>query len=209
MSTSKNPIDLMDRSKRTIWLEDGIGQTYAVIFFSTFVIFWAIIFSFKAFFDKVWRSEEYLKFNSSERWYWVSNWAANVHHICICSYIVYTCGWTYCSKTDKPYIYALVDEVCLMEVHKDAVYGIMFTLGYFIYDYIAQVYFSAEANNMLGQIKFHHIIVLTAMTCGLFVGYGFVTIGFIGLSIEFSTIFLNYRSLFSREELSKPLPTAI
>lgn len=96
-----------------------------------------------------------------------------------------------------------------MQVKKEAVYGFMFTQGYLIYDYIVQVYLCADANPLLNQIKFHHYVVFTAMTCGLFVGYGYIAVGFIGLSIELSSIFLNYRSLYRREELSKPVPTVI
>lgn len=131
-----------------------------------------------------------------------------MHHLIIFGYIIYIAFWHSCDSKHS-YIYVLADDVCLMQVKKEAVYGFMFTMGYLIYDYIIQVYYCAESNPLLSQIQFHHYIVFTGMICGLVVGYGFVAVGFLGLSIELSSIFLNYRSLFKREEMSKPIPTAI
>lgn len=120
-----------------------------------------------------------------------------MHHASIFIYIAYVCFSKTCPNGDS-YIYALTDDVCLLTVRKEAVFGKVFTLGYLIYDYIVQVYYCGDVNPLLKQIKFHHYIVFSAMTCGLIYGFGFVAVGFIGLSIELSSIPLNYRSLYNR-----------
>jgi len=84
------------------------------------------------------------------------------------------------------------------------VYGIVFTMGYLCYDLIVQVWYCGEAQDMLGVIIFHHISIFVGLVGSMVVGYGFITVAFFVLTIEVSSIFLNYRSIYSKEELNRP-----
>lgn len=74
---------------------------------------------------------------------------------------------------------------------------------------MVQVLLCKEAQEMLGLIWFHHLSIFTGLSMTLWIGYGYVTVAFFVLTIEISSIFLNYRSVFSKDEMGKPLPMVI
>lgn len=57
------------------------------------------------------------------------------------------------------------------------------------------------------QYWWHHVVTLTAMISSLIAGYGISNIGCITLLCEVSTIFLNFRSAFSKETQNSCLAT--
>ena len=81
--------------------------------------------------------------NEDEKWYFVSNWTGNVHHLIVLSNIIWISNHSIC-ENPYPFI-ALADDVCLMTVQKEFVYSILITLGYLVQDYLAQRYFSGSA----------------------------------------------------------------
>ena len=52
----------------------------------------------------------------------------------------------------------------------------------------------------------HHIIGLSGLFCGLYTGYGIPSIANIALTCELSTFFLNYRSMYTKDELNNTIP---
>ena len=85
-----NPISLLkDNKEGTIFMEDGIWKTYLMIFTASFFFFSFVLLFWKVWFDKVWKDEKYLALKDTEKWYYLSNWAGNCHHIIIFTYVMW------------------------------------------------------------------------------------------------------------------------
>lgn len=56
------------------------------------------------------------------------------------------------------------------------------------------------------QTLFHHVIGTTGLFVGVMAGYGAAGIANLSVLTEISTIFLNYRSMFSKNELNNLIP---
>ena len=50
------------------------------------------------------------------------------------------------------------------------------------------------------------MIGTTGLLCGIYTGYGVPSIALMSLICEISTIFINYRSMYTKEELNAPIP---
>ena len=134
-SLATNPIEMLKSNKEgTIMLEPGIWKTYLCIMVASFAFFFLVLFLWKQFFDKIWKDEKYLELADTHKWYYLSNWAQNVHHILICSYIFWI-GFNSTCDNSYPFIF-FFDDVCLMTIQKEYVFAIMITLGYLVFDFI-------------------------------------------------------------------------
>ena len=69
-----------------------------------------------------------------EKWYYLSNWAGNVHHATIFSYLCWLAVNSSCDNA-YPFIW-FYDDVCFVTVQKEFVYAAMLTMGYLLYDFI-------------------------------------------------------------------------
>jgi hypothetical protein len=120
----------------------------------------------------------------------------NVHHILITSFTVYnhfnlSCDW-------------YNDDVCMLTPFPNFRRSIMFTTGYLVYDFIVIV-FICEHTNLTMQMVFHHIIGTTGCWIGMHAGYGQASIGTTSLMMEVSTIFMNYRTMLSAENVGRTI----
>jgi hypothetical protein len=56
------------------------------------------------------------------------------------------------------------------------------------------------------QMYLHHVFGILSILLGVFGGYGLITVTPLMLLVEVSTVFLNYRSLYDKEEFAKFIP---
>lgn len=137
-----NPLAKISPEEGTIFMEPGIVWTYLAIFWITFFAFFVVIYGWKFFFDFYKSQDEnYTKQPEMFKWLYVQNWAGNTHHIIVSFYCFYNVFTLKCD--DKHHLIASMtgDDVCLMRVQKECVYGIVFTMGYLCYDLIIQVFY--------------------------------------------------------------------
>jgi len=74
------------------------------------------------------------------------------------------------------------------------------SLEYFIIEY------HIEKQSILNkQIKFHHAVILSVYLLSLFAGYGLPGCACAILLGEFSSMFLSYKSMFSKESRNKQI----
>jgi hypothetical protein len=84
---------------------------------------------------------EWRERNSERRIRFVGMWTSNVHHFFIPSYMIYVMSKA-CTKGDEFAIGAegtflwFSDAQCLIQPNKDIMYGLCFSLGYFLYDFV-------------------------------------------------------------------------
>jgi hypothetical protein len=63
-----------------------------------------------------------------------------------------------------------------------------------------------KGNPLYKQTLGHHIVGMVGLTNAISTGYSYPGISLLSLLCEISTFFLNYRSMYTKEELSQPLP---
>lgn len=83
----------------------------------------------------------------------------------------------------------------------------MFSLGYFIFDLLMLYKTNTDMTSRQNKIVVsHHYISILGLVCSLIVGYGFPSAANFLLLCEISTIFMNYRNLYKKEELMTCMP---
>ena len=100
----------------------------------------------------------------------------------------------------------MYDPVCFYTVDTVCVKALCITSGYLSYDYILYRFFMNQKDPLNQQTMWHHIIGVSGLFCGLYTGYGIPSIANVALLCEISTIFLNYRTMYSKDELNLPVP---
>ena len=94
----------------------------------------------------------------------------------------------------------------MMTMDKRHVYVAAFTGGYLIYDAIIIFFYVKPEDSLAKETAFHHIIGTTGLFVGVIAGYGAPGTANLTVLSEISTIFLNYRSMFNKEEMNALLP---
>ena len=88
------------------------------------------------------------------------------------------------------------------------VYCVVMMCAYYLFNWVIAVFWirGSTANEALMQI--HHVLAFVGLVCALFAGCGFVVIAQILALMEFSSIFMNFRTLMMQHELSSKLNIA-
>ena len=76
-------------------------------------------------------------------------------------------------------------------------------IAYFIADYIADMYWVCSNDTLM---RVHHIVGCLSTAVSLFAGYALNGIANMLLLMESSTIAINYRAMYKKEELGGPGP---
>lgn len=80
------------------------------------------------------------------------------------------------------------------------------TGGYLIYDGIILFCYVKSFDALGLQTLIHHFIGTSGLFIGVMAGWGTPSIGNMSVMSEISTIFLNYRSMFGKEQMQEVLP---
>lgn len=100
----------------------------------------------------------------------------------------------------------IMQDTCFMTVDKRHVHTALIGAGYLIYDFII-LFFYVGADDMLAiQTIGHHFIGTTGLFVGVKAGYGAPGIGNLSLMCELSTFFMNYRSMFPKDQINEFVP---
>ena len=103
----------------------------------------------------------------------------------------------------------MYDEVCLMHVQKEQVIGACITAGYLSYDFLIEKIWIADPSPQAAQFLWHHIIGSTGLVVGMLAGFAAPGVGCCSLMVEISTVFINYRGMYNKEELTQTIPSII
>jgi hypothetical protein len=82
----------------------------------------------------------------------------------------------------------------------------IFTAAYLTYDYVIQKYYVKGEDEVSKQMLWHHWFGILAILLGNVGGYGQTGIICLLLLVEVSTVFLNYRSMYTKDEIGQPIP---
>ena len=89
-----------------------------------------------------------------------------------------------------------------MLVDKRFVYCSIICAGYLVYDFLVLFFVLKSRDATSVQTLIHHIIGVTGLWIGTTPGYGGPGLGNLTTMTELSTIFLNYRSMYSVAEMN-------
>lgn len=81
----------------------------------------------------------------------------------------------------------------------------LFTMGYLAYDFYAVVFYMESKGAKLNEAIFHHVVGITGLCSALVLGYSGPAVGNITMLTEMSTFFLNYREMYSIQEIRTEL----
>jgi len=79
------------------------------------------------------------------------------------------------------------------------------TIGYLSYDFILYKFFMPP-NDLNFQSTMHHVVGILGIGSGLVVGFGIPCSSNIALLCEISTFFLNYRTMYTKDEMNESIP---
>lgn len=148
--------------------------------------------------------ERYEQMDTKQRAYWLSCLSANLHHVTVVPMALY--GFTHSScEGAYPFIW-FFDDVCFLKPEKFFVCFAMVSTAYLVHDYLVQIIVVKANDAMAKQMHLHHIMGVVGILCGCVGGYGIPGIACMTQLTELSTVLLNYRSMFRKEELGGPIP---
>lgn len=97
------------------------------------------------------------------------------------------------------------DENCFMEFNKGYAYNIMISMSYMTVEYLIISFQIEKPTTLNQQMKMHHIMATSGYTLSLFAGYGYPGVSNASLFCEYSSIFLNYKDMFTKDTRNTPL----
>ena len=155
--------------------------------------FWKVLFS-------IIQHPEYISKDFSDKTEYLSLWTANTHHFIIVFVVLHFLKNSECQGA-YDFIF-LHDPVCVYTADYGCVRAVMITCGYLSYDFIIYKFLIEDRGNPLyKQTLAHHIIGTIGLISAVLTGFSFTGIGNIALLCEISTFFLNYRAMYTKENL--------
>ena len=82
----------------------------------------------------------------------------------------------------------------------------MITLGYLVYDFYIQKMYVKDTSDLAAQMTWHHVVGSASILCGLLAGYSVPGVCNMQQAVEFSTIFINVRSLYEKKDFDLFIP---
>ena len=126
-----------------------------------------------------------------------------MHVIILVPLIVYHMVTWEC-EIDKSRFSWLKNDACFHNVDKMGVKNILFSYAYFFYDLIYISFFAGPGGELRVQTQFHHIFICIAFLATMIVGRGVIWTTNLVLMSEVSTLFVNYRLMYTKDQLNLP-----
>lgn len=82
-------------------------------------------------------------------------------------------------------------------------------IGYLVFDFLLMLLYIKTEDNMTKQYHFHHVMTTVSILIAMISGYGLSGIANLLLMMEFSTVALNYRNMYSKENFGDSIPTCL
>lgn len=82
----------------------------------------------------------------------------------------------------------------------------IFTASYLSYDFVIQKFYVKGEDDISKQMLWHHFFGVSTILLGNIGGYAQTGLIALMLLVEMSTVFLNYRSMYNKDEIGQPVP---
>lgn len=165
----------------------------ATCFFAFLYAFWSM------FFGSILQYKRYIGFTDEKKAYWISTLVGNCHHMIVVCYTYYIFLHPDCPGETYPLAFFYEDK-CFYQVDPRFAQAGCLTCGYMSYDLVIQYMFIQDHTPLGLQTWYHHIIGVVGIFLGVQGGYACPGISNIALSIELSTIFMNFRTMYDKKD---------
>ena len=99
------------------------------------------------------------------------------------------------------------NDICFLQVDTNFVNIELVYLGYMTQNYIELRYMINDQDPTSKQLLAHHQMVIPGVFIGIWAGFAAVGTSNLACLCEISAIFLNYRSMWNKEEMNDTLPS--
>ena len=82
-------------------------------------------------------------------------------------------------------------------------------VGYLLFDYLLAKFWIRGNEAIDRQMNFHHVVAAAATLTGVYTGYALSGVANVLLTMEASTVALNYRSLYDKKDFHLFVPTML
>ena len=174
---------------------------YLAFYFGTIIfhILWHYVLRF--WFETIRAKPYFMDKNEKQKMRYLEKWNSNWNHVLV----MIMCYWNYLeSQKDCDFF---TDDVCFMTMKPRFVAVEMVYIGYITENFIEYKYWIADTDATSKQMLWHHVIVVTGCWLGMYGGFAAPGVSNCACFCEVSAIFLNYRSMWSKEEMNDPIPT--
>lgn len=96
-------------------------------------------------------------------------------------------------------------DVCKYEFNKGYAYNMLLSSGFMTVEFFIIQLLIEKPTILNKQMKIHHIMTVSGYMITLFAGYAFPGIGNASLLCEISSVFLNYKDMFTKESRNSTL----
>lgn len=90
--------------------------------------------------------------------------------------------------------------MCFMKLDTGFIYNVLISCAHMSIEYLSYKYCIEVKSTIIKQAMIHHIMACSGYVAALFAGYGMPGIANASLLCEFSSIFLCYKDMFTKEE---------
>lgn len=189
----------------SLFLSEVATNNYMKVFASSFGFF-AVLWVALDVILKAVKAKFYVTVDDKERVVLRSTILGNIHHVLVFWFATYYLAFS-CHKEEQ----ILTDTnwstfrffssaICAAVPDTTAGQVIAFSLGYFTFDLFTILFLYEDRTATQTQYLFHHAIALAGLGGGYVSGYGQLNLGSLIMLIEISTVFLNLRDIFPKED---------
>ena len=148
----------------------------------------------------------YVDSSTHERVLLRSTIMGNIHHVIVfwlsTYYLAFSCADQSSLVTDSTWstFRFFSSAICASVPDTTAASVICFSIGYFLFDLFTIAFLYEERTSTQTQYLYHHMISLAGLFGGFVSGFGQLNLGSLIMLIEISTVFLNLRDIFPKED---------
>ena len=136
-----------------------------------------------------------MKMDEQGKQRYLEKWTSNFHHL-----LIQILVWINFQNSDCDF---WNDEICFMTVQPRFMCVELVYIGYITQNYIDLKYLVGDKDQTTQLVLWHHIIVIPGLLFGLYAGFAVPLTTNIACACEISAIFMNYRSMWTKEETNE------
>ena len=183
---------------------------YIALYIISAIYFFVLYFTLEQTFIMI-KFEAFINRNKAAQIRFLALWTNNVFYVILVAISFYTMA-TACSPYSKHPISGIdslfawfYNDQCFLQFDSNYVNCIMVVNGFLTSDYIVTKYWFLDPNKLTGQTLLHHVLAITGFSVSIFAGYGLSSVSACSLICEISSLFLNYKDMFSKVNRNSPL----
>ena len=174
---------------------------YLAFYFGTFFfhIFWHYVLRF--WFERIRAKDYFMEKDEKAKLRYLEKWNSNWNHVIVMIMVVVN----YMKESQECDFFR--DDVCFMKLKPSYVCIEMVYIGYITENLVEYKFWIGDKDATSKQMVIHHVMVIIGVWMGLYGGFAAAGVSNVACFCEVSAIFLNYRSMWTKDQQNDPIPT--